>query len=138
MLRRFSDGFSGGVTSLLIISIRSRSLWILRLNVGIIPRKRKIFISILYGGLWSIWKCQNDKIFKKIIRHPLNLLTISLLWCLGGLDVGVISKTLIRLIVVVHRLVYYNLGVGVEVSFWCCSSVVYSFILLLLSCLLPC
>ena len=35
-------------------------------NWGNCPKKRKIFLSIIYGFLWTMWKARNNKIFNKV------------------------------------------------------------------------
>lgn len=40
---------------------------------GNCTRKRKIFIAICYGFLWSVWKARNDKMFFKVHFHPLKI-----------------------------------------------------------------
>lgn len=53
-------------------------------NWGHCPKKRKIFLAIIYGYVWCLWKMRNDRIFNNICGSPIkvvdNVLSLVYKW----------------------------------------------------------
>jgi len=70
---RFGSLYLTGVGCQLISLELWGRFWFLLSSGDIVPRRKKVFASIVYGAVWFIWRARNDRVFNRLFLNPLKV-----------------------------------------------------------------